>query len=238
MQKSLVANVISVGNLLARREGADDAEAGRDRRELREPQGEGGVIHDQQDRAITRRTERYVCSDGRRPCWENVDEVRRGSMCYNYGMMGHVARDCRRNGMVKVKGGEGGKEYAQGRGNTTKDMGKERRSQIWRTQGRMFRRTERLRIPRTVLDVRQGRTQVIRMSMERVAYVDEEDACRQPKMRRTTSFCFVPLCCVHSFRRTRVLPLQDFEAEKFSTCWNVFLACVWKVSLNCVYVPS
>ena len=72
MQKPLVANVISVGNLLARREGADDAEAGRDRRELREPlrepQGEGGVIHDQQDRAIARRTERYVCSDGRRPC--------------------------------------------------------------------------------------------------------------------------------------------------------------------------
>ena len=105
-------------------------------------------------------------SEPQKEDWENVDEVRRGSMCSNYGMMRHVARDCRRNGMGKVKGGEGGKEYAQGRGNTTKDMEKERRSQIWRTQGRMFRRTERLRIPRTVLDVRQGRTQVIRMSME------------------------------------------------------------------------
>ena len=105
-------------------------------------------------------------SESQKEDWETVDEVRRGSMCYNYRIMGHVARDCGRNGMGKGKGGEEGKEYAQGRGNTTKDMEKERHSQIWRTQGRMFRRTERLGIPRTVLDVRQGRTQVIRMSME------------------------------------------------------------------------
>ena len=97
---------------------------------------------------------------------ETVDEVRRGSMCHNNRIMGHVARDCGMNGMSKGKGGEGGKEYAQGRGDTTKDMEKERDSQIWKTQGRMFMRTESLGIPRTLLDVRQGRTQVIRMSME------------------------------------------------------------------------
>ena len=77
-------------------------------------------------------------SEPQKEYWENLDEVRRGSMCSNYGIMGHVARDCGRKGMGKGKGGEGGKEYAQGRGDTTKDMGKERHSQIWRTQGRMF----------------------------------------------------------------------------------------------------
>ena len=37
-------NVGSVGNVSEGREGADDDEAGRDRRELPELQGEGGVI--------------------------------------------------------------------------------------------------------------------------------------------------------------------------------------------------
>ena len=36
----------------------------------------------------------------------------------------------------------------------------ERLRQIWRTQGRTFRRVEKLEIPRTVLDVRSNRTQV------------------------------------------------------------------------------
>ena len=52
--------------------------------------------------------------------------------------------------------------------------------------------------------------------------------------------CCASLLCAEfqKDRRRRVLPLQDFEAEKFSTCWNLFLACVWKVSLNCFNVPS
>ena len=57
--------------------------------------------------------------------------------------------------------------------------------QNWKVQGRIFRRTERLGIPRTVLDVRQGRTEVIGMLMGAVAYVDEEDADSRKK-RRTT----------------------------------------------------
>ena len=67
-------------------------------------------------------------SEPQKEDWETVDEVRRGSMCYNNRIMGHVARDCGRNGMGKGKGGEGGKEYAQGRGNTTKRHG-ERKGQ-------------------------------------------------------------------------------------------------------------
>ena len=31
-------------------------------------EGQGGVTHDQQDRATTRRTERDVCTDGGKPC--------------------------------------------------------------------------------------------------------------------------------------------------------------------------
>ena len=49
------------------KEGTDDDEARRDRRELREFQGEGGVIHDEQGRTDTRRMERDVLSDGDRP---------------------------------------------------------------------------------------------------------------------------------------------------------------------------
>ena len=68
MHPGLVEKVSSVGNLPEGREGADDDEAGRDRRELRELESEGCVIHDQQDRANTRRTERDVRTDGGRPC--------------------------------------------------------------------------------------------------------------------------------------------------------------------------
>ena len=75
----LVENVSAVGHLPEGRERAnDDDEAGRERRELRELVSEGGVIHDQQDRANTRRTERGVCTDGRRPCqWQRA---RRGRL--------------------------------------------------------------------------------------------------------------------------------------------------------------
>ena len=55
----LVEKVGSDGQFDEGREGADDDEAGRDRRELRDAESEC-VIHDQQVRANTRRTERDV----------------------------------------------------------------------------------------------------------------------------------------------------------------------------------
>ena len=45
--------------------------------------------------------------------WEDVDKVRRGSMCSKCGMMGHFARDCRRKGKGKEKGGDGGQGTRQ-----------------------------------------------------------------------------------------------------------------------------
>ena len=59
-----------------------------------------------------------VAASQKREDWEDVDEVRRGSMCYNCGMMRHLARDCRSNGKTKEKGGGrgGGKGYAKGKG--------------------------------------------------------------------------------------------------------------------------
>ena len=53
--------VIAVGNLPEGREGADEGEAGRDRRKLRERD----VRHDQQRRANTRMTERDAKKQGK-----------------------------------------------------------------------------------------------------------------------------------------------------------------------------
>ena len=50
--------------------------------------------------------------------WEDVDEVRGDKRCYNYGMMGRLARDCRMNGKGEGEGREGGKGYAKGESKT------------------------------------------------------------------------------------------------------------------------
>ena len=96
-------------------------------RELRELQGESGVMHDQQDRASARRTERDACADGgghvsasepEEEDLEDVDEVRRRSICYNCRMMELFAKDFRRKGKGKGRGSDGSKAYAKGKGKT------------------------------------------------------------------------------------------------------------------------
>ena len=42
--------------------------------------------------------------------WGGVDEFRRGVICYNCGMMGHIETDCRSKGKSKGKGADGREE--------------------------------------------------------------------------------------------------------------------------------
>ena len=70
---------------------------------------------------------------------------------------GSLQENCRRKGKGSENGGDGGRRYAKGKGKKHERHGKERFRQIWRIQGRISRRTERLCIRRTVPDVRQGR---------------------------------------------------------------------------------
>ena len=81
-------------------------------------------------------------------------------MYHNCGMIGQRARDCGSKG--NGEGGDGSKGYAKGEGKTVKGTGKKATAQF---EGMTFRRTERLGIPRTVLNMRQDRTQVVKMSM-------------------------------------------------------------------------
>ena len=91
---------------------------------------EGGVIHDQQDRASARRTESAARTDGLRE-WQRTrraglvrcEEVLRGSTCDNCGMMGHFAKDCKRKGKGKGQGRDGSNGYAKGKGTTMKGAG-------------------------------------------------------------------------------------------------------------------
>ena len=104
-------NVHSVGNVSEGHEGADDDdEAGRDRRDLRQVQGEGGAYPTNKTEQTRRRQkELYVSmevdhvsgSEPQEEDLEEVDEVRRVSLCYNFGMMGHFAGACRKKGKGK-----------------------------------------------------------------------------------------------------------------------------------------
>ena len=120
-------NVSSVGNFP---EGAGNDEAGREVGETCEilkakvvsyttnmtEQTGGG----QKDMSVPMVVDHVGGSEPEEEDWEDVDEVRRGSMCYSCGMMRDLARDCGSKGKTKVngggRGGGGGKGYATGKG--------------------------------------------------------------------------------------------------------------------------
>ena len=92
--------------------------------------------------------------------WEDSDEVRTGSMCCTCGMMGHFARDCRRERQGQGKGGDGGEGYAKGKEKTVKSTGKKGSGTFTGSKGGHSGEQERLGTPRAVLDMQH------RMSME------------------------------------------------------------------------
>ena len=106
--------------------GADDDETGGDRRVLREPEGEGGKTEQarggQKYTQVPMEVDHVGGSEPEEEDWDDVDEVRRRSISYNCGTVGHLTRDCRRKG----KGKDGSKGYARGQGETMKFEGSKR----------------------------------------------------------------------------------------------------------------
>ena len=94
-------------------------------------------------------------------------------------MVGHITRNCGRKGNGKGKDERRRQGKQQLRRDSDGRQGNERFRQTRRIHGRIFARTVRLGIPRIVLDVRQGRTQVMRKSMERRLH--RRGRGRQPK---------------------------------------------------------
>ena len=105
--------------------------------------------------------------------WEDVDEVRRESMCF--GMMAHFSREIvEGQAMGRGKSGCRSKGFAKGKKKTVKGTGKKGTVKFGGSKGGTFGRTERLERPRTVLDT---------------SHVDGKSLalmrrCRQPKKRR------------------------------------------------------
>ena len=117
-----------------------------------------------------------MCRCHKRKIWKRWTSFEE-SLCYNTSQE-LVERKAR------ARAKDGGKGYNKGKKENDGRQGKERFRQTRRIHGRILARTERLGIPRIVLDVRQGRTQVMRKSMERL--LRRRGRGRQPKMRETT----------------------------------------------------
>ena len=94
-------------------------------------------------------------------------------------MVWHITRNCGSKGNGTGKDERRRQGIQQIRRDSDGRQGKERFRQTRRIHGRIFARTERLGIPRNVLDVRQGRTQVMRKLMER--RLRRRGRGRQPK---------------------------------------------------------
>ena len=99
---------------------------------------------------------------GSEPEEEDVDEVRRGSVCYYCGGDGTLRKRLWKEGQGQRERRRRREGIRQRKRENDARHGKVRFRQIWMIQGR----TERLVIPTTVLDARQGRTQGNRMSMK------------------------------------------------------------------------
>ena len=85
---------------------------------------------------------------------EDVDEVRRRSICYNCRMMELFAKDFRRKGKGKGRGADGSKAYAKGKGKTMNGAGKTGADISGGHKGGPWGDVGKLGIPRTELDAR------------------------------------------------------------------------------------
>ena len=112
---------------------------------------------------------------------EDVDEVRRRSMCYNCRMMELFAKDCTRKGKGKGRGADGSKAYAKGKGKTMNGAGKTGADISGGHKGGPLRDVGKLGIPRTELDARSNRAHV--GSVPTAAEV--EDSLSQRRMERS-----------------------------------------------------
>ena len=166
-------NVGVVGDLSNGCDGADVVEVGRNRRELREPQGEGDIVHVEQEQSRGQKetavpmeldyasgSETYDEEE-----WDDVDEVRGDRRCHNCGMVGHFARDRRTTGKGKEK--DEGKGYGKGKGKTMKGTGKD-----WRRQVRDVSREDEEK--KTIEDTKDNAGRVARWGVDNVDDDDDE----------------------------------------------------------------